>query len=310
MSVDSSRLLAEAGRRWASLASARPELAAAVDLQRRLVARSLALGAALDEHPPLRLALAPAEAVSRLNAKRPVLADSTVELDPTGFESFVLAFCDDFTQGVAGGPAARLRSTLERQAIDLGSLLVASLQRRQQAIRTKAHHVGVAPDLLWLVAELAVAPLAHRLESRCLTGAATGHPALRAALDAWDEGCCPACGSWPAFAEVVGDARSLRCSFCGAAWRPPTRRCTYCGEDGTSLLRASLTQAQQATRRVELCRTCGGYLKRLSLAAPTPFELLPVEDLASSDLDAGAAERGYARPPMREVEQYNRNPCD
>ena len=308
--MDPSRLLAEAGRRWASLASARPDLAAAIDLQRRLVARSLALGATIDEHPPLRPALASAEAVSRLNAKRPVLADSALELDPVRFESFVLAFCDDFARGAAGGPAVRLRRALERREIDLGSLLVASLLRRQQAIRTKAHHVGIAPDLLWLVAELAAAPLAHRLQSRCLTGAAARHAALRAALDAWDEGCCPACGSWPALAEVVDDARSLRCSFCGAAWQPPTRRCIYCGEEGTSLLAASLTEAQQAARRVELCRTCGGYLKSLTVAAPTPFELLPVEDLASSDLDAGAAERGYARPPMREVDAYNRNPCD
>ncbi len=306
----SSQLLEQAGRRWASLASARPELAAAIDLQRRLVARSLELGATIDEHPPLRLALAPAEAVSRLDAKRPVLADSTVELDPIRFESFVLAFCDDFARGGAGGPAARLRSTLERREIDLGSLLVASLLRRQHAIRTKAQHVGVAPDLLWLVAELAVAPLAHRLQSRCLTGAASGHPALRAALDAWDEGCCPACGSWPALSEVVDDARSLRCSFCGGAWRPPTRRCIYCDEDGSPFLAASLTEAQQAVRRIELCRTCGGYLKSLTVAAPTPFELLPVEDLASSDLDAGAAERGYARPPMREVDAYNRNTCE
>ena len=310
MLVNLSQLLEKAEGRWASLASTRPDLAAAIDLQRRLVARSLELGATIDEHPPLQLALAPAETVSRLNAKRPVLADSTVELDPTPFESFVLAFCDDFAQGGAGRLAARLRGTLERGEIDLGSLLVASLLRRQHAIRTKAHHVGVAADLLWLVAELAVAPLAHRLQFRCLTEAATGHPALRAALDAWDEGCCPACGSWPALSEVVDDVRSLRCSFCGGAWRPPTRRCIYCDEEGTSFLAASLTEAQQAERRLELCRTCGGYLKSLTMATPTPFELLPVEDLASSDLDAGAVERGYARPPMREFDTYNRNACD
>lgn len=310
MRVHADRLLERARERWASLASARPDLAAAIDLQRRLVGRSVALGATLDEQPPPPPALAPAEAVSRLNAKRPVLADSAVELDPDRFESFVLAFCDDFARGGAAGPAGRLRSTLERREIDLGSLLAASLLRRQHAIRSKAHHVGVAPDLLWLVAELAVAPLAHRLQSRCLTGAAAGDPALRAALDAWDEGSCPACGSWPALSEVVDDVRSLRCSFCGAAWRPPTRRCIYCAEDGTSLLAAALTEAEQAVRRLELCRTCGGYLKSLTVPAPTPFELLPVEDLASSDLDAGAAERGYARPPMREVETYNSDPCD
>ena len=301
MPVDSKRLLEEAGRRWAALAGARPELTAAIGLQRRLVRRSLALGAAIDEHPPLQLAPAPAEAVARLNAGRPVLADRVVELDASRFEPFVPAFCDDLARGVAGGPAARLRDTFERGEIDVGSLLVASLMRRQRAIRTKAQHVGVAPDLLWLVAELAAAPLAHRLQAGCLAAAAAGDGALRAALDAWDRGSCPACGSWPALAEVAGGRRSLRCSFCGAAWTPPARRCIYCGEDGAELLAAVLSEDQRDVRRLELCRTCGGYLKSLTVTAPIPFELLAVEDLASSDLDAGAAERGYGRPSMREA---------
>ena len=68
MRVHADRLLERARRRWASLASARPDLAAAIDLQRRLVGRSLELGATLDEQPPPPPALAPAEAVSRLNA--------------------------------------------------------------------------------------------------------------------------------------------------------------------------------------------------------------------------------------------------
>src|SRR5436189_2313606 len=37
-------------------------------------------------------------------------------------------------------------------------LLTASLARNQAAIRTGASHRGLAPDLVWLVAELAVSP--------------------------------------------------------------------------------------------------------------------------------------------------------
>lgn len=296
---DFDRLLGAADRRWRAIEAERPDIAAAVALQRLLVARSFDLGAMLDEHAPARLALAPAEAASRLKAKRSALPESAVEIEAARFEPFVLAFCDDLARGGAGRPAERVRGVIERREIDLGSLLAASLMRRQQDIRTAALHAGIAPDLLWLTAELGAAPLAHRLQRRHVTGADAGGT-LRAALDAWDRGNCPACGSWPALAEVVAGDRRLRCSFCGAAWGQAARRCIYCGEDGEALLAASAADGRR-DRIVELCRKCRGYLKRVTVDGPTPFELLPVEDLASSDLDAGAAERGYARPPMPEV---------
>ena len=297
--MDLKRLLLEAEPRWQALARDRPDLAPAVDLQRRLVTRSLELGLAIDDQAPFRLELAPSEAISRLHQKRPVLAGVPVQLDTTGLESFVLAFCDDLAQGGAGAPAERLRGTLERHEIDMGSLLAASLGRQQRAIRTKANHVGVAQDLLWLVAELGVAPIAYRLQRAVLTEAADRNQGLAAALATWDEGCCPACGSWPALAEVISGNRHLRCSFCGAGWQPVTYRCIYCGEAGESFLTAA-ADMKQVWRRLELCRTCGGYLKSVAVEDPAPFELLPVEDLSSSDLDVGAVSRGYTRPPMRE----------
>ena len=294
--VKDNQLLEEAERRWAVLERERPDIAEAIALQRRLVARGLALAAAID-HLPLPAA---GDAARNLSGKRPILFGAGVDLDGAPFEPFVLAFCDDLAQGGAGQPAARLRGTLERGEIEIASLLAASLMRRQTAIRRKANHVGVAPDVLWLVAELGAAPLAHRLQRRHLRDAAAADGALRAALDAWDEGHCPACGSWPALAEEVAGNRHLRCSFCGAAWQPAVRRCIYCAEAGQSFVVAAPAETRQQQRRVEMCRACGGYLKSLSASGLTPFALLPVIDLASSDLDMGAVDRGYIRFSMRE----------
>ena len=292
------QLLEEAERRWATLERERPELTEAIALQRRLVERGLALAAAIDDLPLPRVG----DAAQRLNGKRPILSGAAVDLDATPFEPFVLAFCDDLALGDAGRPAARLRGTLERGEIDIASLLTASLMRQQTSIRMKANQVGVAPDVLWLVAELGAAPLANRLQHMYLRDAAAGDGALRAALDTWDEGCCPACGSWPALAEELTGIRLLRCSFCGAAWQPAIRRCIYCTEAGPSFVAAALSESEKQSRRVELCRTCGGYLKSLTAAGMTPFALLPVVDLASSDLDVGAVDRGYIRFSMREVD--------
>ena len=297
--MDAEPLLGEAERRWHVLLAERPDLGPAVDLQRRLVSRSLELGVTIDTRLPRQDGLGSSVAVAKLRRNRPVFAGEVVEVDATVLAPFVLGFCQDFAQGGAGVPAERLHATLERGEIDIGSLLAASLARQQDAIRTKAHHVGVAPDLLWLVAELGVGPLAHRAQ-RTLTETAETHQALGSALAGWQQGSCPACGSWPAFAETIEHARSLRCSFCGRGWSPAVFRCIYCSEADESF-KTGADDPDHPSRRVELCRSCGGYLKNVDAKTRTPFELLPVVDLATSDLDVGAAGRGYTRPPMPDV---------
>ena len=223
---------------------------------------------------------------------------------------FVLGFCDDLSLGAAGGAAGRLGEILARGRIDVGSLLSASLGRQQEAIRSKAHHVGVAPDLLWLVAELAAGPVAHRFQQQLLTDLPEHEDELRSVIGKWDRGFCAACGSWPAFGERIEPTtrRSLRCSFCGSAWTPTLQHCIYCDEAGDSLITAAV-EPEQPSRHLELCRQCGGYLKCIDVRRPTAFPLLPVEDLSTCDLDVGAVERGYIRPPMPTFATGDNPPC-
>jgi FdhE protein len=56
-------------------------------------------------------------------------------------------------------------------------------------------------------------------------------------------------------------------------------------------------QAEAENRfRVQVCDRCHGYLKIGNAFDPPPAELLPLDDLASIDLDVVAIERGYVRP--------------
>ena len=293
-------LLSQAEERWQALLGERPDLAPAIALQRALVTRSLDLAAQVDASFAPRPPRSSAALVARLAAGHPVVVDEPPEFDATRLAPFVLGFCDDLASGGAGGAALRVRTLLERGEIDIASLLSASLTRQQTAIRTKANHVGVAPDLLWLVAELSVGPIAHRLQRDTLADRRSSNAAVGAALAEWPHGYCPACSSWPALAESVDGTRHLRCSFCGAAWRPALYRCIYC-DDATDAFLTAAADMQRAGRRLELCRTCGGYLKSVDVETLTPFELLPVTDLETNDLDVAAVERGYARPPMRDV---------
>jgi FdhE protein len=182
--------------------------------------------------------------------------------------------------------------------MDAGSLLTASLKRDQTAIRTGAVHRGLAPDLLWLVAELAVSPFAYALQ-HALFGSGSAESPLAAALDSWNQGYCPLCGSWPALAEVAAGHRVLRCSFCALAWELRTYACVYCAADDEGFVTAAPDQ-ERKDRRLELCGACGAYLKTVDVTALSAFPLLAIADLETMDLDLAAMERGYARPPLKE----------
>lgn len=291
-------ILDEAEQRWQRTADQRPELAAAVDLQRVLVTRSTELAAETARIARGATAARP-DLLARLRRGEAPVLNLAVEIDADRVLPFLLGFCSDFAAGGAGEPARRVRAAIEGREIDPGSLLRASLARQQEAIRMRAHHLGLAPDLVWLVAELAVGPVANRLQHDALAAASVPR-AARDAMRAWRHGHCPACASWPALAESRDAERHLRCSFCGADWTPPDVACVYCNRAGDAFLTASAAPDRPA-RRIEFCRACGAYLKHVDAPAATPFLMLPVLDLETSDLDLLAVERGYARPPMRQI---------
>jgi hypothetical protein len=237
---------------------------------------------------------------------------------PSPLRELLPRLCDVLVNGGAGDSAVHLRDALIGGDIDAESLLRVSFGRDQKAIRTSSIHMGLAPDLVWLIGELGSSPLAHHLQSNLLTSAD-----LQERVRGWDRGYCPCCGSWPALIEVLnglgrpraareggperrsatceGDARTLRCSFCAASWELKTHRCVYCGHAGDRFVTAA-PDMTRTDRRVELCGNCGSYTKVLDVAVPTPFPLLALEDLASLDLDQGAMGREYRRPSLVDLD--------
>ena len=302
---DPEALVRRAETRWADIAAARPDLIPAVAVQRPMVIRTIRVAARLRLEPPA-VHLTPQRVADKLAAGEPLMRGEAAALPVTLLAPLVIAACDDLAAGGAGDVARRVRGCIEAGRVDMGSLLAASFDRNQHAIRVKALHEGIAPDVLWLAAELAAGPAAH-VTARTLLAAGTESDVAAGARDRWPHGYCPACGSWPAFAEGSGGAGRLRCSFCGLDWPARHDRCTYCQAADPSPTWA--TASPGAAERAALCTGCGGYLKWLEPAAPTPFELLAIEDLASAAVDALAAERGFGRPPLPDLGGPDRLPC-
>jgi FdhE protein len=289
---------AAAAARWDALLSLRPELQPAVALQRDLLTLVADLAEVIEGGRLPRLSLPPRYLSVKLGRGVPVLSGEPIPVPVPILKPALLRLCEALARGGAGEPAEHIRVHIDETRIDAGSLLSASLKRDQGAIRTGATHRGLAPDLLWLVAELAVSPFVYALQ-RSLFGSAPAESGLRDALDAWSHGYCPLCGSWPALAEVTAAHRVLRCSFCALAWEPNGYACAYCKEHGEKFVTAAPNEDRK-DRRVEVCSSCGAYLKTIDVPALSQFPLLAIADLETMDLDMAAMERGYNRPPLRD----------
>jgi FdhE protein len=312
-SASREQLLPAANQRWEGLLTDRPELEAAVRLQRRLIELVIGLKQTIEGGRLPRLSMPPRYVAAKLSRGVPVLSGEPIPLPVQSLTTALLNLCGELATGGAGEVAEHIRSAIESRRLDAGSLLAASLSRDQGAIRTGAVHRGLAPDLVWLVAELAVGPFAYALQRAVLATAARTEQAdggppdnpVRLALDDWNHGYCPACGSWPAMAEVVSGHRTLCCSFCAAAWELTNYACVYCGEAGEPFVTAAPDE-ERKDRRVEVCGSCSGYLKTVDVSGMSPFPLLSIGDLETMDLDMSAMDHGYRKPAMKEFAQFPR----
>ena len=291
------KLAESAEKRWQVIGETRPDLAPALALQRQLLGRVMDAAAVLEGGRLPRLSLPPKYLAAKLARGVPAFAGEPIPLPVPALTPMLLQLCDALAAGGAGEAAEHIRQAIAGGSLEAGSLMAGSLHRDQAAMRTAAAHRSLSPDLLWLVAELAVSPFVHALQRLLLGGALA--PELESALGAWNHGYCPACGSWPAVAEVVGGHRTLRCSFCSAGWELTTYACIYCKESGEPFVTAAPNE-ERKDRRVEVCSACGGYLKAVDLPELSPFPLLSISDIETTDLDVAAMEHGYARPSLRE----------
>src|SRR5437016_10145333 len=131
-----SDLLEPAERRWQAIADARPDLAPAVTLQRRLLGLVIDLGAALDTRPVPRLSLPPKYLAAKLTRGVPVFAGEPIPLPVPALTPALGAFCDALAAGGAADAATHIRQAIDSGNIEVGSLLNASFHRDQAAIRT------------------------------------------------------------------------------------------------------------------------------------------------------------------------------
>jgi FdhE protein len=289
---DADLALKRADARWRQLVTERPALARPLDLQRHIVRSQIRLAAALPL--PAWPDSAVAEAARALATGQPAFtALPEVPMHGVPFAAVLLDVLTDVAHAGAGRAAEKIRDAAASNALALDRLLTASLRRSEAGVREAIDGLGLNLPVTWYAAEVVTAPLANASRESLL---AVSSAALASAIGGWLHPRCLACGSAPAFAEVIAGDRVLRCTYCAAAWTSTPDRCVHCG--AMEERQVVVPDPGRPGRRLELCRRCGGYLKTLDMERLTAFPLLAIEDLGSSDLDTAAAAHGYRRQPV------------
>ena len=220
-------------------------------------------------------------------SKVPLLAGATLDLEPAAVgrwsQRLLRAACQ------SGAPKMATLDDAKQARLNTVDLFKSSLCQNWRYVRETAVDLGVDADALQAVAALVPVPFLQ----------ACNRQWQQSVNESWTEGYCPVCGAWPAFAEVRGIERGryLRCGRCGKQWQAHALRCLFCNTDDHERLVSLVPQNKSsATRTIEACKVCGGYLKSLATLQGSDALGVIINDLASVDLDIAAVDQGYRRP--------------
>lgn len=233
---------------------------------------------------------------SKLEAGLPLLVDLDLKLDQAAVRGLMIdlaSVLETFNEKV-DKRARGIRLAIEENRLDIDSLMLDIAVGASSNIKNMASDLKLDFDLLWTLAQNALKP-ALRAWCRQLQPMAEGCE--------WRKGFCFVCGAVPVLGELREDHQTkyLRCNQCGADWSSPRLQCIFCGNEDHKTLGYLYTEPSSGKMRVEICDNCKGYLKVITTFAPTPTEMLPVEDLATLHLDYIARDRGYRREVKADV---------
>jgi FdhE protein len=172
--------------------------------------------------------------------------------------------------------------------LDPVGLLEAAITQDDQLIGLLANQAGVEPDPLAALADIVAAPSLRASARQIGSHSSTN----------WAEGFCPICGAWATLAENRGleRTRRLRCGRCGGDWQSTPMQCSFCKTIDHSLLATLVPEKGGESQKVEICRSCHGFLKSMTALRKWSPDEVVLADLSSVELDFVAIDRGFSRP--------------
>jgi formate dehydrogenase accessory protein FdhE len=237
------------------------------------------------------VSLTPEQARAKMAGGLPLLHGMELEFDRSAAHELMTALASAL-ENIGGNNRTRyrmVRLALQEGRLDAGNVLSLVAAGEKNAVQSLAENLRIDPGLLWTLAQNALKPALHSWR-RQLTPLIENIP--------WQKGYCFICGAGAILGELQDNnlTKHLRCGQCGADWTYSRLRCLHCGNEDHHTLSYLCAEPDDEKTRVEVCDRCRGYLKIITSFAPTPPDMLPVEDLKTLHLDYVAKERGYTHP--------------
>lgn len=178
-----------------------------------------------------------------------------------------------------------LPADLPRLQLFLQDLAAAYLRNRAACLEILAANTGVSLTGVGFVLQTLFSPFYEQ----------TARPLRQHVADhLWTKNICPICGGPPQMAKLTaaGNQRRLGCGLCHTEWVYPRTGCPFCGEGRPDNL-SQFHLDNDRRRRVDVCKSCGGYIKTVDERELRRSTHLPVEDIITAHLDVLAQRQGY-----------------
>ncbi|MHB8781183.1 MAG: formate dehydrogenase accessory protein FdhE [Candidatus Geothermincolia bacterium] len=228
------------------------------------------------------------EMIRRLEAGTPLLGGHELPDD----YSAMLAVMEEIAvllEEKSPEPPAALRAGLDqlKDAELLASMAGAYMESRSEDFAAITDRLGWDDEVAGLLVHTSLTPFMWRK---------AGGVRVRVSLDQVLSGTCPVCGAAPIMGFLRADdgMRILECSLCGSRWGTPRMACPFCHLQESERLRYHFIEGDEM-RRIYVCDGCQGYLKVTGQRGERGELVIPLEDMATAQLDAVAEERGYIR---------------
>ncbi len=110
---------------------------------------------------------------------------------------------------------------------------------------------------------------------------------------------CPFCGYYPDMSVLSAEKegrRFLRCGLCENMWPFKRISCAICGNEDSKQLEY-FTDEKEDRYRLDVCNSCGGYIKTVRLNKSEEIENcdLTVENMLSAPLEGLLMQKGFKR---------------
>ena len=222
----------------------------------------------------------------KLKKQQHLLEGEDVHIDPVIFRNQVndlIAVIETKSKSKGG-----LRHMIEAPELDeenISSFIEKLIANDSNYLAEFAERMEVERDILFFVAQVSMSPFYQKY-------AESLRPRINYSM--WLYSSCPVCGRRPLAAKLQEKEglRLLQCSLCQTQWWFMRLKCAFCGNTDHEKLQYLYVEEDRG-RRVDVCDSCGKYIKTFDERV-IGREIIPhIEEVATVRLDFVAKKEGY-----------------